>query len=192
MSIKYAVLGLLHYRDMYGYEIKSNIEKDFGSMWTVNFGQIYTSLKNLVNEGFIVPTEVLPSENGAPHKKLYSLTDMGRNEFKDWLKSTPEKSVLLRDPFMMRFIYFGFGDEEDAVRLINEQIQLAERSLARRKAGRPQWKTQWQKRGFYSYMARELGLSRIEVYLQWLYKVRDMIEKKETKAVDSDENCLKK
>jgi DNA-binding PadR family transcriptional regulator len=180
MSIKYAVLGLLHYRDMHGYEIKNRIESDFGAMWTVNYGQIYTSLKNLVNEGCVVLTDVVPSETGAPHKKLYSLTDKGREEFKEWLKSPPERPVLLRDPFMMRFIFFGFGKGEDAIRLIDEQIRRAEQSLARRKDSSAQWK----KRGFYSHMARELGMRRIEVYVEWLYKVRDMIEKKKTKLAD--------
>ncbi len=169
MSIKHAVLGLLHYKDMYGYEIKNHIEHDFGSMWTVNFGQIYTTLKGLVKEGCVVLTEVVASENGAPHKKLYSLTEKGRKEFQKWLKSPPERPVLLRDPFMMRLIFFKFGEAEDALRLINEQIRRSERSLARRQESR----SGWDKRGFYSRMARELGLSYKEVYLQWLYKVRD-------------------
>jgi len=173
MSVKYAVLGLLHHRDMHGYEIKNLIESEFGSMWTVNFGQIYTSLKTLVSEGCVVLTEVVASEVGAPHKKLYSLTDKGRVEFKKWLKSSPEKPVLLRDPFMTRFIFFGFGDKEDACKLIDEQIQRSEHSLARRKTTIRTWKN----RGFYSYMARELGVSRIEVYVQWLYKVRAMLDK---------------
>jgi DNA-binding PadR family transcriptional regulator len=184
MSIKYAVLGLLHYRDMHGYEIKHHAENDFGSMWTVNYGQIYTCLKTLANEGCVVLTEVVASENGAPDKKLYSLTDKGREEFRNWLKNAPEKPVLLRDPFMTRFIFFGFGNEEDALKLIDEQIRRSEKSLDRRKESRASWK----KRGFYSYMARELGLTRIEVYVQWLYKVRDMIAKKETKLFDK--NCL--
>ncbi len=184
MSIKYAVLGLLHYRDMHGYQIKHLIENEFGLMRTVNFGQIYTSLKALVKEGSVILTEVVPSETGAPQKKLYSLTDKGRAEFKNWLRSTPERPVLLRDPFMMRFIFFGFGEAQDAIKLIDEQIRLSEQGLARRKESRSRWK----KRGFYSYMARELRLSYNEMYLQWLHKVRDKIEKKEANL--SDKNFL--
>lgn len=172
MLIKYAILGLLHYRDMYGYEIKQLMEKDFGMLRTINFGQIYTSLKALVKEGWVVLTEVVPSENGAPHKKLYSLTDKGREEFRKWLKSPPERPVILRDPFMMRFIFFGFAEGEDVLKLVDEQIRLAEQSLARRKEGI----TKWKKRGFYSYMPRELRLSYNEVYLKWLHKVRDYVD----------------
>jgi len=172
MLIKYAILGLLHYRDMYGYEIKRLIENDFGMLRTINFGQIYTSLKTLVKEGCVVLTEMVASENGTPPKKLYSLTDKGREEFKKWLKSRPEKPVVLRDPFMMRFIFFGFAETEDVLKLVNEQIRLAEQSLARRRKEI----ANWTKRGFYSYMPRELRLRYNEVYLKWLYKVRDYAE----------------
>lgn len=173
MSIKYAILGLLHYKDMHGYQIKNHIEENFGSMWTVNFGQIYTTLKTLVDEGDIVLIDVLPSDSGAPHRKLYSLTDKGRKEFKEWLKSSPEKGLLLRDLFMMRFIFFGFGEKEEALRLIDEQIRLTEQRIARRKESMSRWKN----RGFYPVMARELGLSYAETYVQWLRKIRAMVEK---------------
>ncbi len=39
MSIKFAILGLLQYKNMHGYRIKKLIERDFGFMWTVNYGQ---------------------------------------------------------------------------------------------------------------------------------------------------------
>ena len=171
MSIKYAVLGLLHYKDMHGYQIKDHIEKNFGYMWTVNFGQIYNNLKSLVDEGLITLAEVVPSENGAPHRKLYTLTEKGRDDFRNWLKSSPEKQLLLRDPFLMRFIFFGFGDKEDALKLIDEQIQLYEQQLSRRKGNL----MRWGKQGAYVSMIAELGLSFNEIFLQWLYRVRDKI-----------------
>lgn len=171
MSIKHAVLGLLHYKDMHGYQIKDHIEKNFGYMWTINYGQIYTSLKALVEEGCINLTDVVPSGNGAPHKKLYSLTDKGRDEFKSWLKNPPEKQMLLRDPFLMRFIFFGFGNKEDSLNLVEEQIRLYEKQLFRREAKMPRWKNQ----GMYVRLTAELGLSFNETFLQWLYKVRDDI-----------------
>jgi DNA-binding PadR family transcriptional regulator len=45
MSVRYAILGLLHYRNMHGYEIKRHIERHFGHMWTINYGQIYPNLR---------------------------------------------------------------------------------------------------------------------------------------------------
>ena len=171
MSIKHAVLGLLHYRDMYGYEIKEHIEENFAYMWTVNYGQIYTSLKALVDEGHIVLANVVPSQHGAPHKKLYSLTEAGKEEFNSWLSSSPTKKLLHRDPFIMRFIFLGFGEKEDALRLIDEQIQLHEEQLVHRREDMPHWMN----RGQYVSMARELGITYIELRAQWLRKARETV-----------------
>lgn len=172
MSIKFAVLGLLHYQDMHGYKIKDHIEKNFGFMWTVNFGQIYNSLKALVDEGLITLSDVVASENGAPNKKVYSITAQGRKEFKSWLMSSPEKQVLLRDPFILRFIFLGFGEKEEALTLIEEQIQITEQLLSRRKKNL----IRWEKQGQFVNLAAELGASLNEMQLQWLYRVRDQVK----------------
>jgi len=171
MSIKHAVLGLLNYRDMYGYEIKELIENNFTNMWTVNYGQIYTSLKALVEEGYIVLADVVPSQHGAPNKKLYSLTDNGREEFINWLRSSPEKKLLHRDPFLMRFIFMGYAEKEDALRLIEEQILLNEQQLAKRK----EEMSRWADRGQYVALAREFGVTYLEMRAQWLRKALDTI-----------------
>jgi len=179
MSIKYAILGLLHYQNMYGYGIKDHIEKNFGFMWTVNYGQIYKSLKDLAEEGLITLKDVLPSEKGAPHKKIYSITEKGRKDFGKWLRSSPDKQLLLRDPFILRFIFFGFGDETKALELVQGQIELFENLLVRRKGNLTRWKNQ----GPFVVMAAELGVGLNEMYLQWLYRVRDFLtgKKKELK-----------
>ena len=168
MSIKYAVIGLLHYRDMHGYQIKSHIEKNFGQMWTVNYGQVYTTLKTLVDEGLIDLSDVVPSDVGAPRKKLYSLTEKGRAEFKRWLAASPEKQMLLRDPFLMRFIFFSFGEREDALRIIDEQIGFYENQLGRRQAHL----AKWEDKGTYVRQIAELGLEFNELLLKWLVRVR--------------------
>ena len=168
MSIKYAVIGLLHYRDMHGYQIKGHIEKNFGQMWTVNYGQVYTTLKTLLEEGLIDLCDVVPSEVGAPQKKLYSLTEKGRAEFKRWLAASPEKQMLLRDPFLLRFIFFSFGEREDALRIIDEQIGFYENQLGRRQAHL----AKWEDKGTYVRQIAELGLEFNELLLKWLVRVR--------------------
>lgn len=171
MSIKHTILGLLHYKDMHGYQIKNHIEENFAFMWTVNYGQIYTGLKDLTDEGLVTLREIVPSDSGAPHKKLYSLTKKGRDEFKRWMKTSPEKKIIVRDHFMMHFIFFGFVEVADAVKAIDEQIQIYEKDLASKKEDLPRWK----ERGLYVSLARELGVSYRELHLNWLYKTRHTI-----------------
>ncbi len=173
MSIKYAILGLLHYADMHGYRIKEHLEKNFGHMWSVNFGQIYPNLRELESDELITMLELRSSEHGGPHKKLYSITEKGKGEFARWLAESPEKQMLLRDPFLLKFAFMGFGNDRLALRYIDEQIELYEAQLLRRSENRERWKRQ----GVHVQLLAELGIDFNEMYLQWLRRARAEIEK---------------
>ncbi len=171
MSVRYAILGLLHYKDMHGYRIKEHIERNFGLMWSINYGQIYSNLKKLEEEGYVVMLEVAPSDNGGPNKKLYAITPEGRQDFSDWLASSPERQMLMRDPFLTRFTFFHFGSRDDALRIIGEQIDLIEGEMDRRAGNIERWK----RHGVYVQLISELGLDLNRLYLDWLKKARDTI-----------------
>jgi DNA-binding PadR family transcriptional regulator len=171
MSVRYAILGLLHYRNMHGYEIKRHIEQHFGHMWTINFGQIYPNLKSLEEDALIALSDVSPSERGGPHKKLYAITPTGRETFARWLKNDEESRMFLRDPFLMRFIFFGFGDRGQAVAIIDKQIAQYEEQCLRRERHVARWK----QRGTYVRLVAELGVEFNRMYVEWLKRARQEI-----------------
>lgn len=171
MSVKYTILGLLQYKDMHGYRIKELIESDFGHMWSINHGQIYQTLRKLEEEGLVALVEVLPSVNGGPQKKSYSITEAGREEFVRWLATSPERQMILRDPFLTRFVFFDFGDRADALRIIDEQIALYEEQLRSREEHMPRRARQ----GVYVRLISELGESFNEMFLEWLKQARDEV-----------------
>lgn len=181
MALKYAILGLLHYRDMHGYQITKHIENNFGHMWSINYGQIYPNLQKLRDEGLILMIEVAPGEKG-PQKKRYSITPKGREEFSNWLNSSPEKQMLLRDPFLMRFVFFGFGDHDRSLEIIDEQIKLYEQQLVKRKSNMERW----EKHDVHVQLMAELGVRQNEMFLAWLKRSREIIteeKNKETAAI---------
>jgi DNA-binding PadR family transcriptional regulator len=141
-------------------------------MWSINFGQIYPNLKELEEEGFINMLEVAPSENGGPHKKLYSITERGIDEFSRWLAESPQKPMLIRDPFLLKFAFFGFGEDERAMEIMDEQIEIFEAQLKRRQINRRRWERQ----GVYVRLIAELGVTQNEMYLEWLRHARTEIE----------------
>ncbi len=179
MSIKYAILGLLNYSDMHGYRIKEHIEKNFGHMWSINFGQIYPSLRQLQEEGLVNMLEIAPSENGGPQKKLYSITPKGRKALSKWLTEPPGKTILIRDPFLLKFAFFGFGDDASALKIIDEQIEFFESQLQRRHANRKKWERQ----SVYVRLLADLGVTQNQMYLEWLQNAKQEIEKKMKRAV---------
>ena len=184
MSIKYAILGLLHYGDMHGYRIKEHIENNFGYMWSINFGQIYPNLKDLEKDGRIRMKDIAPSEEGGPQKKLYTIEDSGREEFARWVAREPERPMIIRDPFLLKFAFFGFGDDARALEIIDEQIALYEKHLRRRKANRQKW----EKQGVYVNLLTQLGVAQNEMFLEWLRRAREEIQKK-SESVREVSNC---
>ncbi|MBW2560267.1 MAG: PadR family transcriptional regulator [Deltaproteobacteria bacterium] len=176
MSIKYAILGLLNYSDMHGYQIKTHIERNFGHMWSINFGQVYPSLKNLKKEGLINMVEVALSENGGPRKKLYSITEKGVDEFSRWLAEFPQKPILIRDLFLLKFAFFGFGDDERTLEIIDRQTEIYEAQLEQRQVNR----NRWERQSVYVRLMIDLGITQIEMYLEWLRHARSEIQKQLT------------
>jgi len=162
MSIKFAILGLLHKRELHGYRIKQLIERDFGYMWTVNYGQIYPILKKMQHEGLVTMKEI--PQPTSPPRKLYSITQSGKDEFMRWLASSPERGVILRDQFLLRFPFLGFGRAERAMEMLSEQIAIYQRQLEFRKEALPERS----RANTYARLVAELGIEFNETMLQWL------------------------
>ncbi len=171
--IKYAILGLLHYKDMHGYRIKEHIERNFGHMWSINYGQIYPNLKKLHEDGLIAMKEVVANGEKGPPRKLYSITETGKKVFQKWLHAAPEKPMLLRDPFLMRFVFFGFGDADRAIETIDGQIKRYEKELERRVKNL----ARWEKSGLYVRLIADLGVNLNQMILDWLTHARQEILK---------------
>jgi DNA-binding PadR family transcriptional regulator len=166
MGVKYAILGLLHYGDLHGYRIKELLERDFGYMWTVNFGQIYPAMREMQKEGLVTMARI--EQENAPDRKIYSITAKGRSEFKLWLDSEPERSMTIRDPFLLRFTFFGFGDGERSIEQINDQIRIYEEQLNSRRGNLPR-----RTRGNpHARLLADLGVGLNEVMLDWLLRAK--------------------
>ena len=180
MSVKFAILGLLHYQDMHGYRLKTHLERNFGHMWSINYGQIYPNLKRMEEEGLVTKKEV--AQAGIPDRKLYSITARGRQAFSAWLASPPERPMLLRDPFLLRFVFLGFGDRDQATEMIDAQIHLVQDQLERRRENM----RKWQRQGFYVLKMGELGLLHNEMFLDWLLGVRRDLLKGDADIIEID------
>jgi PadR family transcriptional regulator AphA len=170
MSVKYAILGLLHYKDMHGYRIKEVIENEFGFMWSINYGQIYPNLKQLEQEGLVTKIDV--AQKNVPDKKLYSITENGKKAFSEWLNTAPERGMLIRDPFLLKFVFLSFGDEKKALEIIEEQMRLYSGDLSsrwHRYEHRPN-------ESVYVRLMRELGISLNEMMLTWLERAKTEIQ----------------
>jgi DNA-binding PadR family transcriptional regulator len=80
---KYAVLGLLMYASLSGYDIRRIYADSLGNFWSESYGAIYPILKRLEEEG--LATREVERQTGKPDRNVYTITDLGREEMHQWL-----------------------------------------------------------------------------------------------------------
>jgi DNA-binding PadR family transcriptional regulator len=105
MSLSYAMLGLLTYGPMTGYDLKKIFDKSISNIWTASLSQIYRELSALEKKGYV--SSNIHKQEDRPDKRIYTITEEGKDSFQGWLGDFPEKlSFPKRDEFMLR-IFFG-------------------------------------------------------------------------------------
>lgn len=101
VKVRYFVLGLLNEQAMSGYDIKCFLESLSWLIGSPSYGSIYPTLRSLLQDER-VSVEVI-SRPDRPPRKLYSLTEKGRQELGDWLEE-PTGTHLSMKAFLMRLI----------------------------------------------------------------------------------------
>jgi DNA-binding PadR family transcriptional regulator len=80
---KYAILGILSFGPMSGYDIKKFYEQSIASFWNESYGQIYPILRRLAEDG--LATKAIHRQEGRPDRHIYAITERGREELQQWL-----------------------------------------------------------------------------------------------------------
>ena len=122
MSVKYAVLGILAEKDLHGYELKSNFDEKVGEFWSLNYGQIYTTLDRLEKEELV--THDRQSQERRPDRKIYSITAKGKKELLEWLSNPVNKVRALRDEFFIKLVFMDRKNPGPILELIDKQKML--------------------------------------------------------------------
>ncbi|MFD1217060.1 MULTISPECIES: PadR family transcriptional regulator [Microbulbifer] len=99
MSLRFAVLTLLDIEPGSGYDLKRRFERSVIHFWSASHQQMYRELHKLHGEGLLDCAE--QPQEGRPDKKIYSLTDAGRDTLRT-LATAPASTQKIRDPFLLQ------------------------------------------------------------------------------------------
>lgn len=122
MSVKYAMLGILAEKDLHGYELKTSFDEKVGDFWSLNYGQIYTTLDRLEKEDLVTHDRL--SQGKRPDRKIYSITRKGRKELEEWLSTPVSRVRALRDEFFIKLVFMDKNNPEPVLELIEKQKAL--------------------------------------------------------------------
>ncbi|ASN03845.1 PadR family transcriptional regulator [Virgibacillus necropolis] len=102
-NTKYAILGLLTTECRSGYAIKQMIDQSLNHFWKISYGQIYPTLKQLVEDGLATVQDT--SQEGKPDKKEYYLTPKGEEELEIWLQNPIEELPSVKNEMLLKLFF---------------------------------------------------------------------------------------
>lgn len=124
----YAVLGLLSWGPMSGYEMRKIGEISIRHFWREGYGQIYPSLRKLEAAG-MVSRRTESGEGGRPDRHVYMIEEPGRQALGAWMGIAPKADVA-RDELLLKLFFGKRTPVETSIRHIEERRALHERLLA--------------------------------------------------------------
>ncbi len=97
MGVREGLLTLLSQGPRYGYQLKMELEAATGAAWTVNVGQVYTTLQRLERDGAVEQDGT--DDDG---RVSYRITPSGRTEARTWFATPASRDVAARDEVAMK------------------------------------------------------------------------------------------
>jgi PadR family transcriptional regulator AphA len=118
----YIVLGLINAAGRATpYGLKQMHAAGIGGFWTLNHAQLYAEPDRLVEGGYLS----VEREDGGRRRKLYELTERGRDALDEWLSTPSDEFTELRDLGLLQ-LFFG----ADAQAVAEVQLRIHGERLA--------------------------------------------------------------
>lgn len=118
MGIREGLLALLSSGPRHGYQLKLDFEAATGEAWTLNVGQVYTTLQRLERDG-----QVEADDTDDDGRIAYRLTAGGREELAGWLDRPVPRKVSNRDEVSMKLLLAIASGTGDPQRIVDVQRQ---------------------------------------------------------------------
>ena len=121
-TLGYAILSVLGRRPCSGYALVQYLEV----VWPAKHSQIYPLLNKMEQEEFLEYEHV--EQIGKPDKKIYSITEKGKEALEDWIAVSPSDPIN-RDEFLIKVYSIWLLKEEDSAKLIQDRIKNLEKTI---------------------------------------------------------------
>lgn len=175
MSLKHAILVLLHHKPGSGYDLVQRFRSGIGHFWNATHQQVYQELKDLHAAAW-VDFEVEAPETG-PEKKVYRITRGGQRELKRWL-GKPVKPPRVRDALLVKVFGAQLGDRAALLAEIDRHRALHQQELDGYRALEQGWFAQdeaTRRRHRDAYLTLRRGIRYERDTVEWLDETRELL-----------------
>jgi PadR family transcriptional regulator, regulatory protein AphA len=170
LSLKHALLGLLNYQNMTGYQLKKYFDESVGSFWKVSLSQIYPTL-NQMNEQGMLMVEVI-QQDSSPNLKLYSITNKGKEELLNWL-SQPVEPEHIRSTLPIKLFFSSNIRKEQVISQLEQLMELSKKNLKISKEGKKHieeshlCEDNMNQEAFFWSLTADYGIKHEEFFIAW-------------------------
>lgn len=140
MTVRMGLLAILAEGPTHGYQLKTTFEARTGGVWSVNVGQVYTTLDRLRADGLVEPaTAADPGGAEARDRRTWQITSDGKDALDRWFTEAAVDDVPPRDEFLVKVLLALSSSRAEALAVIDGQrtelYRLAAAERRRRRSG---------------------------------------------------------
>jgi len=180
MAVREGLLALLSERPSHGYQLKTGFESATGGVWTLNVGQVYTTLDRLARDGLVRVDE-------AEGQRSYRITADGVAELGAWWETVPGDEPPQRDELMLKVLMAVSRGRGHGLEVIDRQ-RKAVMSLLQYHRRKPKAAVKASPSGGIGSLAQELVddalVVRAEADLRWLDRCEQRLLDQGTDGTD--------
>jgi DNA-binding PadR family transcriptional regulator len=119
VAVREGLLALLDGGPSYGYQLKTGFEAATGGVWSLNVGQVYTTLERLERDGLVAEERNHEANGGT--QRSYRLTEDGVAVLGAWWETVPENEPPPRDELMLKVLLAIGHGRDHALEVITRQ-----------------------------------------------------------------------
>ena len=190
-TLGYALLGLLARRPLWGYDLARRMKEPIGYFWHANHSQIYPELAALETHGLV--THEIVQQRDRPDKKLYSITEAGREVLRRWV-TEPASSSPPREELLVKAFSVWLADRDTAIALYRAHENEHLRQLAVYEAQRAEIEVRHgtdaqrvDSPAFASYATLQRGIQYERGYVEWCAWMAETLERAQPSETHSEE-----
>jgi DNA-binding PadR family transcriptional regulator len=127
MALRHAVLAALLEGEASGYELSKRFDTSVANFWAATPQQLYRELERLEAAGLLSARVI--EQQRRPNKRLFALTDAGRDELSAFT-TRPTRPTTLRDDLLVKLQAVDAGDLGAVRTAVAERMEQARGRLA--------------------------------------------------------------
>ncbi|MDV2994100.1 MAG: hypothetical protein N4J56_003754 [Chroococcidiopsis sp. SAG 2025] len=175
MALTHAILARLIDTPLSGYDLAQQFDGSVGYFWAASHQQIYRELSKLEQQGWIAGETVL--QTGKPDKKLYYVTEIGKQQLKSWMAEPSEPSPI-KDDLLVKIFAGYLAPQAIAIELKRHQKAHQEKlavykAIEQKYFSNPQILSETEK---FQYLTLLNGISYETHWLSWLDRAIELLK----------------